>query len=559
MGSLSMQDSSEDVEAVVATSTSRDDTARTKHRHHYSVKLKRQVLTALDTEQLSLRVASRKFGVPRRTASNWVKEKRNIFSIKGSEKTLARTTGTPELIPFSTQLVTYMKDIRRTNQPLTTTKMAHYIKTEHLHWIAAYTATKVREDAAYESLLRLMRRFAYRHGFSRRRPHGLKEKQDDLNEVQKAFSCKYDELYRQYDPSAVFNIDETGVYYDTPPSCILCERGKSAAITTPEKHSARLTVVCSVREDGQKLPLFFILRGAPGGCIETTELPTYPKGPSVLLVDNLDSHVSQESVDIVAGELFSTLQPLPKNSTSVCQPLDVGVMGPLKAKLRTAWLLEDTVCKTAKEKWLATIQRVILAWESISDDTIFDWPLVSVRLCIVRFTLELSTIKWCQMNIQFLDEVSFENRGMLRSRGYSLKGKKLAFRGEFNRKARVSLLCFISVDGHVETFHTDGTFDRSKFVECYRTHAHSENTVHQYPGRGSVWILDGAKIHCHPDIVYYLRSLGIIIPIFLPAYCPFYNPIEYLFGLIKKAFKRQYVEGSKENTLCACAAAVSRV
>ncbi|KAJ0394992.1 hypothetical protein P43SY_001263 [Pythium insidiosum] len=165
---------------------------------------------------------------------------------------------------------------------------------------------------------------------------------------------------------------------------------------------------------------------------------------------------------------------------------------------------------------------------------------------IVRFTLEINSIKWSQMNIQFLDEVSFDNRGMLRSRGYCLKGKKLGFRGEFNRKARVSLLCFISVDGIVEAFHTDGTFDRAKFIEGCRTHAHSGKSVRQYPGRGSVWILDGAKIHCHPEIVYYLRSLGII-PIFLPAYCPFYNPIEYLFGLIKKAFKRQYVEGSKES------------
>ncbi|KAK1932284.1 Tigger transposable element-derived protein 6 [Phytophthora citrophthora] len=375
-----MQDSSEDIEAVVAASTSHDDTASTKRRKHYSVKLKRHILTALDTEQLSLRAASRKFGVPRRSSSDWVKEKENILSFKGSEKTLARTTGTPELIPFSTELVTYMKDIRAAND-----------HQKHPHWIAAYTATKAREDAAYEYLLRLMRRFAYRHGFSRRTPHGLKEKQDDLNEVQKAFSCKYDELYGQYDPSAVFNIDETGVYYDTPPSRILCERGKSTAITTSEKNSARLPVVCSVRGDGQKLPLFFILRGAPGGYIKTTELPTYPKGwmdsrvwpkvlrevmppfvegPSVLLVDNLDCHVSQESVDIVAVELFSTLQPLPKNSTSVCQPLNVSVICPLKAKLRTAWLLVDTVCKTAKEERLATIRRVILAWESISDDTV---------------------------------------------------------------------------------------------------------------------------------------------------------------------------------------------
>ncbi|POM60093.1 Serine/threonine-protein Kinase rio2 [Phytophthora palmivora] len=164
----------------------------------------------------------------------------------------------------------------------------------------------------------------------------------------------------------------------------------------------------------------------------------------------------------------------------------------------------------------------------------------------VRFTLEMSTIKCCQMKVQFLDEVSFDNRGVLRSRSYCLKGKKLAFRDAFNRKTRVSLLCFISVDGLVEIFHTDETFDRSKFVECCRVHAHSGKTVNQYPGRSSVWILDGAKIHYHPDIVYYLRSVGII-PIFLPAYRPFYNPIDYLFGLIKKAFKRQYVEGSKQS------------
>ncbi|KAK1929095.1 Tigger transposable element-derived protein 4 [Phytophthora citrophthora] len=324
--SPSMQDSSEDVEAVVATFTSHDDTVSTKRRKHYSVKLKRQVLTAL--EQLSLRAASRKFGVPRRTASDCVKEKENIFSFKGSEKTMARTTGTPELIPFSTEIVTYTKDIGCTDQPLTTTQNGplYLNRAPPLdRFLHRYPGT-IRVSSSTHAAVRIP-------------PWVLPqdEKQDDLNEAQKAFSCKYDELYGQYDPSAVFNIDETGVYYDTPPSRILCERGKSAAITTSEKHSARLTAVCSVRGDGQKLPLFFILRGAPGGCIETTELPTYPKGhlytvprkgwmdsrvwpkvlrevmshfvegPSVLQVDILDCHVSQESVDIVAGELFSTL------------------------------------------------------------------------------------------------------------------------------------------------------------------------------------------------------------------------------------------------------------
>jgi len=54
--------------------------------------------------------------------------------------------------------------------------------------------------------------------------------------------------------------------------------------------------------------------------------------------------------------------------------------------------------------------------------------------------------------------------------------------------------------------------------------------------------MDGAKIHCHPMISYFLRSLGII-PVFLPAYCPFYNQIEILFSQVKKALQRNYKEG----------------
>ena len=58
-------------------------------------------------------------------------------------------------------------------------------------------------------------------------------------------------------------------------------------------------------------------------------------GPSVLLLDKLECHVSTEPREIVA-ELFSHLHALPHKFTSVCQPLDVGVMGPLKKKLRAA-------------------------------------------------------------------------------------------------------------------------------------------------------------------------------------------------------------------------------
>jgi transposase len=137
---------------------------------------------------------------------------------------------------------------------------------------------------------------------------------------------------------------------------------------------------------------------------------------------------------------------------------------------------------------------------------------------IFRFARELSAIDWSHQNLVFLDEVSFDNRGMLRKRGYSLKGTTVAIRGDFQRKPRVSLLAFIGVHGLLDYGDTEGTFDRVEFVRCCQDFVYS-GRVKQYPGQNSVWILDGASIHRDPEIVHWLRSIGIV-PIFLPAYCP---------------------------------------
>lgn len=94
------------------------------------------------------------------------------------------------------------------------------------------------------------------------------------------------------------------------------------------------------------------------------------EGPSVLLLDNLDAHVSRESEATVAGKLYSTLHPLPPNSTAVCQPLDVSVMGPLKKRLEVAWLEKESESKmTSKKTRLQMIRRTISVWEGISENT----------------------------------------------------------------------------------------------------------------------------------------------------------------------------------------------
>lgn len=166
---------------------------------------------------------------------------------------------------------------------------------------------------------------------------------------------------------------------------------------------------------------------------------------------------------------------------------------------------------------------------------------------IYKFQREISSIQWIHSCLLFLDEVSIDNRCMLRNRGYAIKGQKIIHRGEFRRRPRESLLCFLGEGGVQETYTTKGTFNRLKFFEACKNMALS-GKVQPYPGRNSVWIMDGARIHCDRAIIYYLRSLGIF-PIFLPPYCPFFNPIEYIFGYLKKELKKVYIENQNRELI----------
>ncbi|RHZ09861.1 hypothetical protein DYB31_016205, partial [Aphanomyces astaci] len=100
--------------------------------------------------------------------------------------------------------------------------------------------------------------------------------------------------------------------------------------------------------------------------------------PSVVLMDNFECHVSDESYKIMHEELGSHLCALPPNATSVCQPFDVGVMAPFKRNLRNLWLYEeqlegdddDPYSPTARQKRMAMVLRAIAAWDVVTADVI---------------------------------------------------------------------------------------------------------------------------------------------------------------------------------------------
>ncbi|KAH9110471.1 hypothetical protein LEN26_013748 [Aphanomyces euteiches] len=220
-----------------------------------------------------------------------------------------------------------------------------------------------------------------------------------MHNVREKFLSEFWLEHGEFEDSEVINCDETGIYFDTPPRYILTQKGSDASIAHGDK-SCRLTAVLAARRNGEKLPIMFVLKGKPGGYIDTNELYLYPPEhlyavqqnawidgerwkfyldnvlrpeiikPSLIVIDKFDAHTTAKNIAFVEEELSSVLCTLPPNTTSVLQPLDVGVMGPFKAKLRNLWLRDTNHPSSAVEKRMACIKRAIQTWEEISPETI---------------------------------------------------------------------------------------------------------------------------------------------------------------------------------------------
>ncbi|KAG3015642.1 hypothetical protein PC120_g12055 [Phytophthora cactorum] len=123
------------------------------------------------------------------------------------------------------------------------------------------------------------------------------------------------------------------------------ERGLSALMRLCQRFAARH--VLTIRSDGKKLPILFILRGVPGGTVETDELPTYPSG---------HVYTVQESSWMDA----TVWQTFPKQGRTSWQRR--------RQQLCVPFLL--TAPRTAKEKRIAVVMRTIRAWENISTECV---------------------------------------------------------------------------------------------------------------------------------------------------------------------------------------------
>ncbi|RHY19890.1 hypothetical protein DYB32_010151 [Aphanomyces invadans] len=349
-------------------------------------------------------------GIQKSNLARWKKQSNEILHFEGTMKRFhLHGAARPVMIANADGLEAFMHKRRNVELALTCTHVVNYLKRNHKSWLEEYLSNRL---SGYKSLLKLLQQLCARHGFTCQKPAKSMQTQEQLEKVRQEFAQDFNVAFSGFDPSLIINVDETGMTYDMPPHAIWSVRGGSSKISSGEKHSYRMTVVLSVRANGDKLPILFIVRGEPGGRIESDEFDTYPIGhycavqesawmdariwafylrhllrprleePSVLLLDNFDSHVSDEGMKIASEECGCIVAPIPPNASSVVQPLDVGIMAPFKWHLRNLWLEEDFIegsdseedvdfiSVSAQEKRLVMIHRAIKAWAMITPEEV---------------------------------------------------------------------------------------------------------------------------------------------------------------------------------------------
>lgn len=198
-------------------------------------------------------------------------------------------------------------------------------------------------------------RWKTRNNITWKKEHGEKQAAD----IPGAEAWKKDflkDLLRDYDPADVFNADETGLYYRGLPDRGHCFKGEK--LSGGKKAMERITVlVCANMTGTEKLPLFIIGKSKHPRCFprHPKDLPVryssnknawmtsvifeeylyewnrklQDRGRNVLLfVDNCSAHPTNLQLSNIKIEF------LPPNTTSLMQPMDMGIIKNLKGFYR---------------------------------------------------------------------------------------------------------------------------------------------------------------------------------------------------------------------------------
>ena len=130
----------------------------------------------------------------------------------------------------------------------------------------------------------------------------------------------------------------------------------------------------------------------------------------------------------------------------------------------------------------------------------------------------------------FLDETS-AYLNLSRSYGRAAKGERVVDDAPKGKKERASLLAAVTSQGlaGARCLVHPGNVNKAAFLSYLKT-------LLPELSAGSILVMDNWRVHLGPDVRNLVEKHRCSI-LYLPAYSPDFNPIEFLFGKIKAFVK----------------------
>jgi len=136
-------------------------------------------------------------------------------------------------------------------------------------------------------------------------------------------------------------------------------------------------------------------------------------------------------------------------------------------------------------------------------------------------------------NVIYLDESGFDARDNYRNMAWGFKGVKIIGERQGKRVSRTSLLMAKRGKEWLSPLVFKGTCNTLFFREWLEKMLLPEISEKQ---NKQVIIMDNASIHRSKKVREVIENAGHIL-LYLPPYSPDYNPIENVFGTIKKILR----------------------
>lgn len=358
-----------------------------RKRTAFDLQTKLNIIECVNSGEKKTKVAE-KFSIALSTLSTILKNKEKIydavananFSVKSKRM---RAANNEEL---EIQLLEWFKNVRHSNIPVS----GPLIKEK-----ASIFANNLGIDS-FKCSDGWLYRFQQRHGISSLVICGdsAKVNEEDVNVWRETFKS----IKKNYSPKDIFNMDESGIFYNLLPQRTLDFKGKKCHGGAQSKQ--RVTAVFACNSDGsEKLPVWIIGKAknprcfknidfSKLNCLYTNQSNSWVDTPAfrkwvlelndrmvkqrrhiLLTLDNCSAH---DIEDLHCSHI--KFQFFPPNTTSTVQPLDQGIIKVVKSyfKQKLVRAAIQTIENTNEKKWnlLDAIRAIIQSWESVSSQTI---------------------------------------------------------------------------------------------------------------------------------------------------------------------------------------------